>query len=66
VGKDQIRAGSGNDFIDTGCCRGSFSNGDGYVDTVDCGSGADTVYYEKGIDKINSNCEKNKRKPFPY
>jgi hypothetical protein len=56
-GKDQIRAGSGKDYIDTGRYRGLFRNGEGYVDTVDCGSGSDTVYFEKGRDKINANCE---------
>jgi Ca2+-binding RTX toxin-like protein len=50
-GKDQIRGGGGGDYIDD---TGYF---DGVVDTVDCGSGTDRVYFEKGIDKINSNCE---------
>ena len=54
-GKDQIRAGSGADEIYTG-------RGDRVVDTVDCGSGYDVVLFEKGIDKINSNCEK--RNPY--
>jgi hypothetical protein len=30
------------------------------VDTVDRGTGIDTVRYEKGLDKINSNCENKK------
>ena len=37
---------------------GASNNGDRVVDTVDCGSGYDVVLYEKGIDKINTNCEK--------
>ncbi len=59
-GKDQIRAGSGPDAIYTGryTAGGASSNGDRVVDTVDCGSGYDVVLYEKGIDKINTNCEK--------
>jgi hypothetical protein len=60
VGKDWVRAGSGSDRIDTGRCHNGFSNGKGVVDTVDCGSGFDTVNFEKGVDKINSNCEKKK------
>jgi Ca2+-binding RTX toxin-like protein len=53
-GKDQIRAGGGSDQIDTE----AYSDNEGLVHTVDCGPGIDTVRYEKGIDKINSNCEK--------
>jgi hypothetical protein len=59
-GKDQIRADSGSDSIYTGRYSGAFSNGDRSVDTVDCGSGYDTVLFEKGRDKINSNCEQKK------
>ena len=59
-GKDQIRAGSGSDSIYTGRYTSTSSNGDGVVDTVDCGSGYDTVLFEKGRDKINSNCENKK------
>jgi|SRR5215208_3771128 len=64
AGKDQARGGGGNDIIFTGSHRddGSSSNGDGYVDAVDCGSGTDTVHFEKGVDKINANCEI--RKPY--
>jgi hypothetical protein len=32
------------------------------VDTVDCGAGTDTVYFEKEVDRINANCEKK----IPY
>jgi hypothetical protein len=46
-GKDQVRASSGLDRIDTGRYRNGFSNGDGIGDTVECGSGFDPVYYEK-------------------
>jgi hypothetical protein len=47
VGKDQVRASSGPDRIDTGRYRNGFSNSDGVGGTVECGSGFDTVYYEK-------------------
>ena len=57
-GKDQVRAGGGNDRIDTGYFeRLGFRIGDGVVDTVDCGFGTDTVYYEKGRNKLSSDCE---------
>jgi hypothetical protein len=52
-----MQGGSGADTIYTGLNQVR-SGPDGYVDTVDCGSGYDTVRYEKGIDKIKSNCEK--------
>ena len=57
-GKDQIKAGDGSDTIETGYInRPSVTRPDGLVDTVDCGSGTDTVYFQKGSDKINANCE---------
>jgi Ca2+-binding RTX toxin-like protein len=57
-GKDQIKGGSGSDRIETGLIwRQGFATPDGVVDTVDCGSGTDTVYFQKGSDKINANCE---------
>ena len=61
-GRDQIRAGSGADEIYTGRYNdsGTSNTGDLVVDTVDCGSGSDVVLFEKGIDKINSNCENKK------
>jgi Ca2+-binding RTX toxin-like protein len=63
AGKDEARAGDGSDIISTGRYRdGLYSNGDGYVDTVDCGSGTDTVHFEKGVDTISANCEI--RKPY--
>ena len=63
-GKDQIRGGGGGDYIDTGYSEDLASGSrDRVVDTVDCGSGIDKVLFEKGIDKINSNCEK-KNPPY--
>ncbi len=52
MGKDQLQGGDGADDIVTG--------NDTVVDTVDCGSGNDVVWFHKGIDKINSNCEKKR------
>jgi Ca2+-binding RTX toxin-like protein len=58
-GADQIQGGDGSDTIHTGFKR--YRDGsrevDGAIDTVDCGSGTDKVYFEKGVDKVNANCE---------
>jgi hypothetical protein len=63
-GKDEIRGGAGADTINTGvyAYQGEILYKDGEVDVVDCGSATDTVAFEKGVDKINANCEKK----FPY
>jgi hypothetical protein len=51
-----LRATGGADSIDTGFYyRNRFFTTDDEVDTVDRGTGIDTVRYEKGLDKINSN-----------
>ncbi len=47
-GNDTIRAGGGNDRI---------SATDDYKDKINCGSGRDTVYYDKGRDTVDENCE---------
>jgi hypothetical protein len=55
------RATGGADSIDTSFYyHNGFFTTDDEVDTVDCGTGIDTVRYEKGLDKINSNCENKK------
>jgi Ca2+-binding RTX toxin-like protein len=64
-GADDIRGGAGADTIHTGGSNGDYGTVryvDGDIDIVDCGSASDTVYFEKGVDKINRNCEKK----FPY
>ncbi|CAA9472337.1 MAG: hypothetical protein AVDCRST_MAG12-883, partial [uncultured Rubrobacteraceae bacterium] len=54
TGQDGIVSDAGNDRIYTGTpSRGK----DRIKDTVNCGDGRDTVYYEKGVDAINGNCE---------
>jgi Ca2+-binding RTX toxin-like protein len=64
-GQDHIRGGGGSDEIYTGRIpRRGIAGPDGLVDTVECGSGFDTVYYEKDRDSINSDCEK--KKPYSY
>ena len=48
-GKDVIRGGSGNDFIDAK---------DGYKDRIHCGDGRDTVYFDKNLDRVAPDCER--------
>lgn len=39
--------------------RSDTRHSDGEKDTVSCGGGRDTVYFDKGIDSVNAiNCEK--------
>jgi hypothetical protein len=45
---DTIKAGKGNDRIFAG---------DGSKDVIDCGSGIDQVYFDKGLDQLEANCE---------
>jgi hypothetical protein len=63
TGKDQVGATGGNDRIETGFFdRNGFRTGDGgVVASVACGFGTETVCYEKGRDRINSDCEKKVR-----
>ena len=49
---DTIRGGPGNDYIDV-------HDGPTGADTVDCGPGAkDRVYFDRGVDQIAANCER--------
>jgi Ca2+-binding RTX toxin-like protein len=48
-GEDTVKGGKGNDFI---------NSVDGYKDTVDCGRGTDDVTFDKNLDKVAGNCEK--------
>jgi Ca2+-binding RTX toxin-like protein len=54
AGQDDIVADGGNDKIYTGSHE---RRKDRARDTVNCGAGKDTVYFEKGVDAINKNCE---------
>jgi Ca2+-binding RTX toxin-like protein len=47
-GEDIVRGGAGTDHI--------YAR-DGYKDTIDCGDGVDSVVFDKGLDKVASNCE---------
>ena len=48
-GEDTVKGGKGNDLI---------NSVDGYKDTIDCGGGKDDVTFDKNLDKVASNCEK--------
>ena len=48
-GEDTVKAGKGNDIIKAV---------DGHKDTIDCGSGTDEVTFDKNLDQVAANCEK--------
>ena len=48
LGADDLEGGPGNDTIDVK---------DGQTDSVDCGLGADTVFFDEGIDSLTDDCE---------
>jgi Ca2+-binding RTX toxin-like protein len=54
-GRDRLSGGDGNDVIYTTKSLGA--GGDSDFDYVNCGRGRDTVYYEEGLDHVESNCE---------
>ncbi len=50
-GSDAVKGGGGPDEIDAA---------DGSKDTIDCGTGRDTVTFDKGLDKVDGNCERKR------
>jgi len=55
-----ILGGPGNDTVrSTGATNDTIYVSDGERDTVGCGGGTDTVYFDKGVDTFidNSSCE---------
>jgi Ca2+-binding RTX toxin-like protein len=48
-----IRGGAGTDRIRSGGFDDTINARDGERDTVSCGSGEDTVYFDKGTDSVN-------------
>ncbi len=60
ISVDRLYGHSGDDTVYTGLT--SSGRVDGARDVADCGPGTDTVYYEKGIDAVNANCET--RRPY--
>jgi Ca2+-binding RTX toxin-like protein len=47
-GADDLEGGPGDDTIDVK---------DGQTDSVDCGLGTDTVFFDEGIDSLADDCE---------
>jgi Ca2+-binding RTX toxin-like protein len=57
TGSDTINGGGGDDLLSGGGCPGSYCGPYDYVpDTIDCGPGADIVYFEPTQDTV-TNCE---------
>jgi Ca2+-binding RTX toxin-like protein len=56
-GDDKLVGGEGNDIINAYDVRHPMA---GVEDVIDCGPGRDTVYFDKGFDKVLSNCEVKK------
>ena len=54
-GDDKLVGGEGNDIINAHDEPASK-----WEDDIDCGPGRDTVYFDKGFDKLRSNCEVKK------
>jgi Ca2+-binding RTX toxin-like protein len=54
-GEDKLVGGEGNDIINAHDEPPSK-----WEDDIDCGPGRDTVYFDKGFDKLSSNCEVKK------
>jgi Ca2+-binding RTX toxin-like protein len=60
-GSDTINGGGGNDFLSSGPSPSTLSGSYDFVpDTIDCGPGTDTVYFDPTRDTV-INCEKLKR-----
>src|SRR5215213_1057044 len=55
IGGDKLVGGEGNDIINAHDEPPSK-----WEDVIDCGPGRDTVYFDKGFDKLRSNCEVKK------
>jgi Ca2+-binding RTX toxin-like protein len=57
-GKRRISGGKGNDrILSRGPADDTIYVRDGMKDTVRCMGGEDTVYFDKGMDSLSSNCE---------
>ena len=56
-GDDKLYGGAGNDIINAYDEKHSTA---GVEDVINCGPGRDTVYFDKGFDKVDSNCELKK------
>ena len=56
-GDDKLVGGDGNDTINAHDVRHPMA---GVEDVINCGPGRDTVYFDKGFDKVLSNCEVKK------
>ncbi len=57
-GNDQLRGGGFSIFRGgAGTDRINAAEGSGNPDQIQCGSGRDTVTFDRGVDTVNSNCE---------
>lgn len=56
-GNDEITGGPGRDVIVSRSGDDTVHAADGEIDEISCGTGADTVYLDEGLDDVAGNCE---------